>query len=321
MGLSRERPAVSICIPASRDPHGLRAAVLSVLAQDYDDLEVVITDDSGGALEPVARELDDGRVRYFANTRRLGLAGNHMAALDRARGRYLGFLHDDDRFLPTYVGTVAAALTADPSLGVVFTDCWIDSGVEPYTRRRVALTGGRYEHFLPQVVRYDYFLPSVTMVRREVWESSSQAWPDLVAGDLALFVDAALAGWPFLYLDEPLVVYRLHPGQIGSDEEKTRGDMVAFWQRYRFDDPEAERLRREKVAHWLRACAGAHLKHGRAEEARADLERARELDPRRRGPRECALRLLAAHPAMVPWAHRLWRRLRPAPSAMPLARD
>jgi glycosyltransferase involved in cell wall biosynthesis len=308
-------------MPASRDPHGLRTAVLSVLRQEYDDLEVVITDDSGGALEPVARELDDGRVCYFANPRRLGLAGNHMAALYRARGRYLGFLHDDDRFLPTYVGRGAAALEADPSLGVVLTDCWIDSGVERYTRRRVALSAGRYERFLAQVVRYDYFIPSVTMLRREVWETSSRAWPDLVAGDLALFVDAALAGWPFLYVDEPLVVYRLHPGQTGADQDKTRSDMVAFWERYRFDDPEAERLRREKVAYWLRACAGTHLKQGRAREARADLERARALDPHRRGPREQVLRLLAAHPAMVPWAHRLWSRLRHEPSAVPLARD
>jgi glycosyltransferase involved in cell wall biosynthesis len=320
MGLAPERPAVSICIPASRDPHSLRAAVLSVLAQDFEDLEVVITDDSGGALEPVARELDDGRIRYFANRRRLGLAGNHMAALDRARGRFLGFLHDDDRFLPTYVGTVAGALAADPSIGVVFTDCWLDTGSEPYTRRRIALTGGRYEHFLPQVVRYDYFIPSTTMVRREVWEGSAKAWPDLLPGDLALFVDAALAGWPFLFVGEPLVVYRLHPGQTGADQQKTRGDMVAFWERYRFDEPEAERLRQEKVAFWLRACAGTHLKHGRTTEARADLERARALDPRR-GPREYALRLLAAHPGMVPWAHRIWRRLRADPTAVPLARD
>jgi glycosyltransferase involved in cell wall biosynthesis len=312
---------VSICIPASRDAHDLRAAVRSVLDQDYRDLEAVITDDSGGALEPVAREFGDDRVRYFANRHPLGLAGNHMAALDHARGRYLGFLHDDDRFLPAFVGKVAGKLAADPSLGVVLTDRWIDTGLGPYRRLPVGLAAGRHERFLHQVIRYDHFVPSATMVRREVWEGSRRAWPDLTCGDLALFVDAAVAGWPLLYLDEPLIIYRIHPAQIGVREARTRHDVVTLWDGYRFDDPVAESLRHQKVAQWLVARAGAHLKHGRSTEAKADLRRARELDPRRRGPREHALSLLAAHPQLVPPAHRLWRRLRPRPRVAPLARD
>jgi glycosyltransferase involved in cell wall biosynthesis len=312
---------VSICIPASRDAGGLHAAVASVLAQDDGDLEAVITDDSCGELEPVARELGDDRVRYFANPRPLGLAGNHMAALARARGRYLGFLHDDDRFLRTYVGTVAGHLTADPSLGVVLADRWIDDGLGAYRRLRTGLAPGRYERFLPQVLLHDHFVPSATMVRREVWDGRRQDWPALTCGDLALFVDAALAGWPLLYVDEPLVIYRMHPAQIGGDETGTRHDLVSLWDSYRFDDPATERLRRQKLAHWLVARAGAHLKEGRPAEADADLRRARELDRRRRGPREHALSLLAAHPALVPVAHRAWRRLRPRPRVEPLARE
>jgi hypothetical protein len=139
-----------------------------------------------------------------------------------------------------------------------------------------------------------------------------------VCGDLALFVDAALRGWPFYYLDEPLVVYRLHAGQIGADEELQRSHVVAFWSRYRFADEEAERLRREKVARWLVARAGTRLKQGRTEEAAADLRRARQLGTHGVRAREHALRLLAAHPVLVPPAHRLWRRLRPATRTKPL---
>lgn len=317
-------PSVSICIPASRDPDGLRVALGSVLAQDYADLEVVVTDDSGGALEPVARAADDGRVRYHANPVRLGLAGNHTAALDRARGRYLGFLHDDDRFLPSYVSTAVAHFERDPSLGVVFSDCWIDVGDvngTPFTRRGVDLAAGRHERFLPTVIAHDYLIPSTTVVRREVWTRGRRAWPDLVCADLALFVDAALRGWPYCYIDEPLVVYRKHPGQIGADERRHRDDILAFWDGYRFDDAAAERLRRAKLADWLVARAGTHLKQGRPAEARSDLRRARGLGPQGRSPRARALAVLAsAHPALGPVAHRVWRRLRPAERAAPLHR-
>jgi glycosyltransferase involved in cell wall biosynthesis len=296
-------------------------AVHSVLAQDYDDLEVVITDDSCGALAATAAEFADDRVRYFSNARPLGLSGNHMAALDRARGRYLGFLHDDDRFLPSYVGTVVGCLAEDPSLGVVLTDRWIDTGLGPHRRLRAELPAGRHERFLDYVIRSSRFVPSATMLRREVWEESPRRWPDLLCGDVALFVDAAVAGWPLLYLDEPLVIYRRHAQQSGAHEATIRDHGVRFWDGYRFDDPAAEHLRRQTLARWLVARAGAHLKNGRPSEAKADLRRARELDPTGRGPREHALSLLSAYPALVPPAHRLWRRLRPRPRVGPLARD
>jgi glycosyltransferase involved in cell wall biosynthesis len=311
-------PLVSICIPASRDSGSLRAAIDSVLAQDHQDLEVVVTDDSGGALQAAVAAVDDPRVRYHANERRLGLAGNHQAALSLARGRYLGFLHDDDRFLPGYVSRMLGQLEADPSLGIVFSDCWIDHGTPPWTRRGVAFPRGRYERFLPYVIRYDYFIPSTTMMRREVWERSPRAWPDLVIGDVAMYVDAAEAGWPFFYLDEPLVVYRQHPEQTGFDEARHRDHAVRLWDARDFADPEAERLRTEKLAHWLIARAGARLKDGDADGARADLARAHGLAPGIERGRRRSLQLLACAPILVRPADRLWRQIRPRRRALPL---
>ena len=311
-------PLVSICIPASRDSSSLRAAIDSVLAQDHRELEVVITDDSGGALRPAVTAVDDPRLRYHANDQRLGLAGNHLAALSLARGQYLGFLHDDDRFLSGYISRMVRQLEADPTVGIVFSDCWIDHGTPPWTRRDVAFRRGRYEQFLPHVIRYGYFIPSTTMMRREVWERSTRSWPDLVIGDLAMYIDAAEAGWPFFYLDEPLVVYRQHPAQIGFDEARQRDHAVRFWDALQFADPEAEQLRTEKLAHWLIARAGVRLKEGDADGAKADLFRAHALSPAIGRRRRRSLRLLAGAPMLVGPSERLWRQFRPRPRVLPL---
>ena len=314
-------PLVSICIPALRDRPSLRVAIDSVLAQDHTDLEVVVTDDSGGALEATVAAVDDPRVRYHANEHRLGLAANHQAALNLARGTYLGFLHDDDRFLPGYVSRMVGQLEADPSLGIVFSDCWIDHGTPPWTRRGVAFPSGRYEHFLPYVIRYPYFIPSTTMMRREVWDRSLRAWPDLVVGDLAMYIDAAEAGWPFFYLDEPLVVYRQHPEQMGFDDARQRDHSVRFWEAMQFADSEAQGLRTEKLAHWLISRAGVRLKDGDADGAKADLARARELAPAVERGRRVSLRLLAFAPFLVTPANRLWRQVRPRRRSLPLDDD
>ena len=76
---------VSVCMPAHRDSAAFRRALQSVLGQDHRDIEVIVSDDSGGDLEPCVREADDARIRYFANPRPLGFARNHTTTLDRAR--------------------------------------------------------------------------------------------------------------------------------------------------------------------------------------------------------------------------------------------
>src|SRR2546425_3765166 len=116
---------VSICIPAYGRPEELGVAIESVLSQDFEELEVVVGDDSGD-LEPVVNRFGDPRVRYLRNPRRLGMAGNWNAVLDRADGRLLGLLMDDDRLLPGFVRSTVSQFEEDPSLGVVFTNHLLD---------------------------------------------------------------------------------------------------------------------------------------------------------------------------------------------------
>lgn len=158
-------------------------------------------------------------------------------------------------------------------------------------------------------------------MRREVWEGSPRAWPDLVIGDLTMYIDAAEAGWPFFYLDEPLVVYRQHPEQIGCDDARQRDHAVRLWDARHFADPAAERLRTERLAHWLIARAGVRLKDGDVHGAKADLARAHDLAPGLERGRRVSLRLLACAPILVAPANRLWRQVRPRPRSLPLDGD
>jgi glycosyltransferase involved in cell wall biosynthesis len=239
-------PAVSICIRGWRATY-LAEAIASILAQSYDDLEVVVADDAGD-LEPVVRGFDDPRVRYHRNERRMGVAGNIRAAFAQARGRYLGLLGDDDRLLPAYVERTVAALEAEPRAGLAFTSYVRDKdGTLLPNRRRVR--AGRYDDFLPLLLQPDTPVPiSGTLMRREVWEQGEAAdpMPDDAAPDMFLFVRAALAGWAFVSVDEPLLVYRLHTGQTSADV-RYLDRVIGTWERFSFDDPECERLRRGQL--------------------------------------------------------------------------
>lgn len=284
-------------MPAHRDSEMLRDAVRSVLAQDLTDLELIISDDSGGGLRRAAEELGDPRIRYFANERQLGLGGNHTIAIERARGELVAFLHDDDEWLPGYLSTYVEVLQRDPGVGIVCGDVWIDKG-GPW-ERRACPEPGRYEDWMPVLMRHATFIPSSTVMRREVWDARERDLPDLPVGDLILYIEAARTDWAMVWIGEPLVRYRMHPGnQSEAHAQRFRDGLVQVFDAYTFDDPVHEAARRTRLARQLISRGGLSAREGDAEAARADLRRAAELDPSAQRPRRVALDFLLDHPGL-----------------------
>ena len=91
---------VSVIIPAYNRAHTLRRSVESVLAQTYDDLEVIVVDDgSTDSTEAVVRAIPDARVRYVRQINQGACAArNHGVEL--ARGEYIAFQDSDDLWYP-----------------------------------------------------------------------------------------------------------------------------------------------------------------------------------------------------------------------------
>jgi GT2 family glycosyltransferase len=299
-----DAPRVSICIPAYARPTELREALESVVAQDFPDFEVVVGDDSG-QLEPVARAVGDPRIRYFRNPERLGMAGNWNSVLDRSRGELIGLLMDDDQLLPGFVRKVVERFDRDPSLGVVFTNHFFDEGGKR-SIRECGLPGGRHERFLVPLLRHKPVPVSAALMRREAWEQV-RPLPDLQTSDIVMHARIAEAGWPFHYLDEPLMLYRIGHEQL-SGRFGFRDEDVRAWELFEFEDPEAEELRRGYLARVLISRASVHLRRRRFKEAEADVLRAEELDPAALGRRGKAVRFLTRHPSLAPAALALLSR-------------
>lgn len=116
-------PAVSLCLLTYKRAGVLPRSIESLLAQSFDDFELVINDDcSPDNTEAVCRSYAerDSRIRYFRNERNLRYAGNQNAAVSRARGELIAFVHDGDVYRADMVEKWVAALRAHPSAGIVF---------------------------------------------------------------------------------------------------------------------------------------------------------------------------------------------------------
>lgn len=97
-------PAVSVCIPTYRRLELLKRAVESVLAQTFQDWELLISDDEEPAGETWTYleqlRLRDARIRVMRNTGEHGQAGNMNNLLLSAGAPWIKPLFDDDVLKP-----------------------------------------------------------------------------------------------------------------------------------------------------------------------------------------------------------------------------
>ena len=98
--MSLPPPKVSVLIPTYNYARYLPEAIESILAQDFVDFELLISDDSSGdaSAEVIARyAAQDKRIRFQIHSIRLGMVQNWNWCLSEARGEYIKFVFGDDK--------------------------------------------------------------------------------------------------------------------------------------------------------------------------------------------------------------------------------
>ena len=118
------KPTVSVIIPCYNLGEYLDEAVESVLAQTYQDFEIVIVDD--GSTDSTTRALLADYHRPGTRVIRSAHAGVSAArnlAIANSTGAYLCALDADDRLEPTYFEKAVPVLDGDAS--IAFVSCWL----------------------------------------------------------------------------------------------------------------------------------------------------------------------------------------------------
>lgn len=111
---------VSILIPAFR-PTFLRQSIASVLTQGVEDLEIIISDDSGGEeVQAVVGQFLDPRIRYLRTPGRIGGAENCRLLWEQCQTDRMMFLFDDDMLMPHALVELTDALQNAPSASFCF---------------------------------------------------------------------------------------------------------------------------------------------------------------------------------------------------------
>lgn len=214
-------PLVSVLIATYNQVHFAEEMLASVLAQSYPHREIVVSDDGSTDGTPEAlRALTAGHpeVRLLLNTQNVGISGNCNRLLGAASGEYLAWLAGDDLMLPGKLERQVELLGRHPEAVSCFHDAEVfdsDSGEvlglfsEHVNGTRGVRTGGAALLFDPTYK----MLPSTMMFRSAARPAGGFDERLRYANDWLFTIEVFVNG-PCVAIDEPLVRYRRHPGNV-----------------------------------------------------------------------------------------------------------
>jgi glycosyltransferase involved in cell wall biosynthesis len=214
MSHHRESPRVSVIIPTYNRSWCLSEAIDSVLAQTFQDMEVIVVDDGSTDETPALLSRYDDRLRCLRQTNQgVSAARNH--GIQAAGGELITFLDSDDLWQSDKLIRQVDYFDRQPDALICQTEeTWIRRGVRvnPKHRHRKP-SGWIFEASLALCL----VSPSAVMMRRELLEEMGGFDESLPAcEDYDLWLRVSLRH-PIHLIDDPLVIKR-----GGHDDQLSR---------------------------------------------------------------------------------------------------
>ena len=111
-------PRVSIGLPVYNGERYIAETLSSLLAQTFQDFEVIISDNaSDDRTEHICRRYagEDSRIRYVRNQTNVGAPRNYRHAFELSSGEYFRWANSDDVFSPLSIARCVEVLDREPS--------------------------------------------------------------------------------------------------------------------------------------------------------------------------------------------------------------
>lgn len=260
-------PKVSVIIPAYNCGAYIAQAIQSVLNQSHRNLEIIVVDDgsSDNTLQALAPYLEQIQLLRQTNS---GVATARNTGLRAARGEFLAFLDADDWWTPYRISTQLAALELFPNAGLVFSDFAVvdqngtlrmprgirwkygsmgdekaaawekifsDSSSIMWQRGNDAQEKVLTYHgsILPRLFQGNFINTCSVLLKREVFDQIGEFDPNLQTEEDYEYWLRVTHKWSAIYVDYPLVTFRLSPGQLTrtDNDERVAKNIFAVIQR------------------------------------------------------------------------------------------
>jgi glycosyltransferase involved in cell wall biosynthesis len=243
-------PKVSIVIPCYNQGQYVDEAVESVLAQSFDDFEIIIVNDGStdSSTNRLLENYEKAKTRVVV-TANMGLAAARNNGIAVAEGQYILPLDADDRIEATYLEKAVAILDTDPEAGIVYCKARLFGAVDT-------------EWLLPDYSLEKMLIDNVifcsAMFRRDDWLATGGYDRGMIYGweDYEFWLGLIERGRKVVRIDDILFCYRVASDSMVRSKEKWQ--KVAMFQRI---FQRHQRLFSENIGVWIDTLVDARDKY------------------------------------------------------------
>jgi glycosyltransferase involved in cell wall biosynthesis len=261
--MADQQVLVSIIVPTYNRLPLLKEAIHSVMAQDFDEWEILVVDDgSTDRTEEFVSALNDLRIRCIALSHKGNVARVRNAGIHAARGHYIAFLDSDDIWLSGKLRKQVAEMRQENARWSYTGYALIDE-----QRQQISSRAGAWKplagNILTQVLTTDADIAiSTLMVERSLLQEIGGFTQDPSINlredyDLVLRLAAVAAAG---IVDQPLVLIRDHVGRTTRTCEDAFERTARVYELYlqNCKDPKLARVARRRRAYHLAEAAVHH---------------------------------------------------------------
>lgn len=217
---------VSIGVPVYNGGRYLRGALDSLLAQDYPDFEIIISDNASvDDTEAICREYASkhARIRYYRPDRNMGAIWNFSRVQELADGEYFMWAAHDDLRHREYLSRCVAALAENPRAifcctGVRLIDEGGDDVSDKFPFRCYHPTGSTPRERLRALVQSSAWFDSYSLMRTRAL-AEMRIGPDW-GGDVVFLAELCLRG-EVAEVPEKLFDYRYYAAKTSENVAET----------------------------------------------------------------------------------------------------
>lgn len=211
-------PIISVIIPTHNREDLVQEAINSVLAQTFQDFEIIVVDDgsSDNTRTALKHYISKGLIHYQFQSNS-GDSEARNTGIRLAKGKYIAFLDSDDLFLPQKLEKQLRHIENNPNHGMIHSGFskFDDQGKDLGYRDTARLSGWVYPAIL---LEWESLIGiSAVMIPREVLDKVGMFDPDIWSSDLDMWSRIARK-YPIAVIPECLTKIRLHPGNMSGNK-------------------------------------------------------------------------------------------------------
>lgn len=228
--MTQKAVLVSVVIPAYRAAQSIATTLDSVLAQTFQDFEIIVVNDGSpdrDELEKVLAPYQD-RIIYLHQDNQ-GPAGARNTGIRAARGEYVALLDADDLWEREHLAAQFAVLQADPSIDMVYADAVIIGDVPERGRTVMELCPSSGDvTFESLVMRQCTVHLCVSVARRKTLVDAGLFDPAFRGTeDIDMWLRIVGQGGRIAYQRRVLGKYRRHAGSLSSNSVRMIEGLLA----------------------------------------------------------------------------------------------